>query len=261
MLGEAGKVGFANYWLRAPVEVYGVVPFESSDGLDVSYRSHFGRVSSTSRVYAGTQSLRDDVTKGQAQVWGITHVSVIGNLKLRAAYTHVHFQTAGEGFGPLLLTVASTASALPDGIGQNAAANALRMRDSYDTSLGGQAVQLFDVGAMYDGDHWFAHAEIIKVKIEGLLPSSTGGFISAGYHAGSFTPYATYSRSETDKQHEAGIPLTGLTCNPAASQFQHCGVVIPAQLANAIVLGIHNADSSQQTIAAGLRWDVTSSVC
>src|SRR5215212_5394486 len=43
MMGaEYRKVGFAQHWIRPPVEAYGLVPFASSDGFDVSFRKTVG---------------------------------------------------------------------------------------------------------------------------------------------------------------------------------------------------------------------------
>jgi len=47
MVADSRKVGYANPWVRPPVEVYGLVPITQSDGLDASYRVVWGETASS----------------------------------------------------------------------------------------------------------------------------------------------------------------------------------------------------------------------
>ena len=58
MLSDSRKVGFANPWVRPPVEVYGLVPLTRSDGIDISYRHRLGEVNNTVQVSFGESSAR-----------------------------------------------------------------------------------------------------------------------------------------------------------------------------------------------------------
>lgn len=251
MTSEYKKVGYANHWMRAPVEVYSI-PFSSSDGLDVSYRSSIGSATNTARIYAGTQSIRTDTFKSQVELWGFNETFERNSLTLRAAYLHVHMETPGAGFGPLLDAIATAADAL-GAAGANAAREARRTKALYDTSEQ-QTIELYDVGVMYDPGSWFVMAEAVHLESAGLVPGSTNGFISSGMRIQGFTPYVTFARSKTDQKDEQGIPLTGLPF-PAG-----LGVSVPGAMANAIILPIVNSNLSQKSFSAGLRWDAAKNV-
>lgn len=103
-VAEFRKVGFAQTWIRPPVEMYSNVPFSSSDGADVTYRSRIGGAINTARVHYGTQSLRMPMFKAQVEAYGANDTIEIGSLSVRAAYMLVNvndsldFKHYGAGF-------------------------------------------------------------------------------------------------------------------------------------------------------------------
>jgi hypothetical protein len=244
MSAEYRKVGYASHWLRAPVEVYGKMAFNASDGADIAWRSQAGGGFNTLHAHVGTTSLRTDVFKAQVDVWGLNDTFEIGSLKLRAAYMNLEYQTV-DGFGSVL-DFAAAADSLPFGMGANAAREARRLYNTYDPSLG-QKMAFFDVGATYDPGAWFVMGEALHIKSDSLLAGSTSGYVSGGVRAGKFTPYATLSVAKTDQKSDAGIPTAGL---PAP-------LAVAASMVNASLLNDYvNADESQRSIALGVRWDV-----
>jgi hypothetical protein len=244
MISEYRKVGYANHWLRAPVEVYGQLPFSASDGADISYRSKLGGAINTARVHYGVQSLRT-IFKSQVETTGINDTLELGALSLRAAYMDLRFQAPGDGFAPLINGFAGIAGSLPGGIGLNAATQALRLENTYDPSRR-QQIKLTDLGATYDPGQWFATAELLQQRSAGFLGKTNSGYISGGVRWNRFTPYATLAAVHTKQRNETGIPLAGLP-----PQLRGLGGAI-----NGIVLGLANRDSSQQTFSLGLRWDL-----
>jgi hypothetical protein len=52
-LSDTRNVGYTYAWVRPPVEVYHLLPVATSDGLDVSYRSHLGELADTIQLNAG----------------------------------------------------------------------------------------------------------------------------------------------------------------------------------------------------------------
>jgi opacity protein-like surface antigen len=247
MGAEYRKVGFANHWLRAPVEVYGGVPFTASDGGDISYRSTLGNAINTARVHYGVQSLRTEFI-AQVETMGFNDTLEIGALTVRAAYMSLHFETSGTGFANLINPFVGAASSLQGGIGLGAAAQATRLRNRYDASLG-QDIDYVDLGVTYDPGKWFTMAEVLRLNSSGFLGESTSGFVSGGYRWNTFTPYATFSFLDKEKSSETGISLAGLP-----PQLQGLGGAIN----NILVRGLVGNNSSQQTLSLGLRWDVAS---
>jgi len=53
MVNDSRKIGYANPWVRPPLEVYDLVPLTSSDGIDASYRLPIGAATNTFQVTAG----------------------------------------------------------------------------------------------------------------------------------------------------------------------------------------------------------------
>jgi hypothetical protein len=244
MVSEYRKVGYANHWVRPPVEVYGQQAFTSSDGADISFRSELGSAINTLRAHYGVQSVRT-VFKAQVETAGINDTLELGALSLRGAYMNLQFTTTGDFFGPLFDPFIAVTAGLPGGIGSSAAAAATRLLDKYEPSHR-QKVDLFDIGAAYDPGQWFALAEVVHVSSEGIIGKSTAGYVSGGYRWNGFTPYLTVSLIDTAARTEPGIPLTGL---PAP--LQAFGGAINGALDS--LVGI---DSSQVTMSAGVRWDI-----
>jgi hypothetical protein len=53
LLSETRYVGYANPWVRPPVEAYSVLSITSNDGIDVSYRSKLLGANNAFQVYYG----------------------------------------------------------------------------------------------------------------------------------------------------------------------------------------------------------------
>jgi hypothetical protein len=246
MVSEYRKVGYANHWLRAPVEVYGLLPFSASDGGDISYRSSIGGTINTARVHYGVQSLRT-IFKAQVEAWGVNDILEIGSLSLRGAFMQLEFSTPGDGLAPLVDAFTGIASSLPGGIGSNAAAQAARVENTYDPARG-QRVKFIDLAVSYDPGPWFAMAEFVQTRSDGFLGDFDSGYVSAGIRWNKLTPYAIYAAVDAENRNERGIPLAGLP-----PPLRGLGGVI-----NNIVTGLANRESNQHTLSVGVRWDLAS---
>jgi opacity protein-like surface antigen len=242
MSAEYRKVGYASHWLRAPVEVYGKMAFNSSDGADIAWRSQAGAGFNTVHAHVGTTSLRTDTFKAQVDQWGLNDTFEVGSVKLRAAYMNLKYESV-EGFQDVL-GFAQILESLPFGIGADAGREARRLYEKYDPASG-QKMHFFALGAAYDPGSWFVMGEALHIKSD-LLNASTGGYVSGGVRTGKFTPYVTLSLTESDQKSEAGIPTAGL---PAPLAFGAAAV-------NESMLEVINDDNSQRSIALGMRWDV-----
>jgi hypothetical protein len=253
MFSEYRKVGIANHWLRAPVEVYGQLAFTSSDGVDASYRSEFGQAINTARAHYGTQSLRT-LFDAEVEVWGVNDSLEIGALTLRAAHMNLDFESSNLDLGVPGLTFAgivnpfvAIAASLPGGIGLSAAAEAARLLNTYDPTIGTQSVKFYDLGATYDPGKWFVMGEVLHQSSKGILGDITSGFVSGGYRWNQFTPYATFAVAKNEKRNEPGVPLAGLP-----PELQFLGGLVNSLFEGAL------RDRSQQTYSVGLRWDIAS---
>jgi hypothetical protein len=227
MVSDFREVGYANTWIRPPVEVYGQIPLDSVDGLDMLYSGDAGPVSFNGQAFYG----RTDVTVGTAEAsvrkfWGVNASATVGPLTLRAGRVQSK------------LTIVSPADALIAAVRQ---AGFTALADELAT--GDKKAVFTAFGAVLDWHNFIVQAEDTKSKIGGFFPDTSGRYVLAGYRVGKFTPYAMYAEREIDSaRSNTVIPAVGPLIPLAA------GV-------NALVLG-----TEQNTTAVGLRWDAASSV-
>ncbi len=226
------KVGYAYPWVRPPIEVYGGIPITNSDGADLSYRWQRGRVKHVTQVfYGGTDIRLTDTTSVKARgLFGLTHGADIGALNVRASLFRATINV-------------NIARPLFDGFRQFGPAG-VAIADKYDVI--DKQVDAFTVGLNYDPGQWFLMAEYGIMDAHSFLARSNSVYLSAGYRIGNFTPYAIYSQAKALRPNsDPGLATSGLPPLAAATA---------AQL-NAGLNHLLNTIATQDTLAAGVRWD------
>jgi opacity protein-like surface antigen len=153
----------------------------------------------------------------------------------------------GLTFAGIVNPFVGIAASLPGGIGLNAAAEASRLLNTYDPTIGTQNVKFYDAGGTYDPGKWFVIGEVLHQSSKGILGDITSGFVSGGYRWNQFTPYATFAVAKNEERNEPGVPLAGLP-----PQLQFLGGVVNSLFEGAL------RDHSQKTYSVGLRWDIAS---
>jgi predicted porin len=242
MLSEYRNVGYALPFVRAPVEIYGQIPFGNMDGGQVSYASHLGGVTNTVVGGYGVNTVRTSVLgASQARISLLADNVEVGSLTARGGALLVKYK-APIGFGALFTDFADAAAFVPGGA--DAASTADYLDSRFNTDHWGN-IQIYDLGASYDPGQWFAMAEVQRTVNSGVIGTMTGGFASVGYRTHGVTPYATYARSVAGHLEAPSIPVEGL---PVA--LAGYGSTI-----NGVIAGIDAGNTSQTTLSAGLRWD------
>lgn len=166
LISDSRNVGFANTWLRAPNEVYGLALLNQMDGADLSYSHDFGSVNVTATILAGDSSLRSLGQKFDAnKVRGAT-------LQLRSGPVTVR---AGK--------VVSDVNVDVNVPGLNAPA------EQYSFTSFGMTV---------DNGSYIAQAEYVQRRAELFynLAAADAWYVMGGYRFGPFTPYAIYSSTK-----------------------------------------------------------------
>ena len=246
MLSEYRNVGYSLPFVRAPVELYGGLPFTNFDGGELSYSRHFGDVTNSVVGGVGSTTIRGSAVAAQARLSLLTDTVEVGALTVHAMASLGEFTTP-LGFGTLFDDFAQAAGTVPGG--EDAASTADYLDGRYNT-LHWSRVQTYDVGVSYDPGHWFGMLELQRSYNSGLAGESGSGFVAFGYRARALTPYATYARVINGHPESPSIPLTGLP--PPLAAY---GATL-----NGIVAGINSGNTSQQTLAGGLRWDFMKSL-
>ncbi|MDY6984546.1 MAG: hypothetical protein SV422_15780, partial [Pseudomonadota bacterium] len=185
MTSEYRKVGYANHWVRPPVEVYHMVPVTNNDGVDASWRKQFGDYTYTLLAYTGSRDaeLPGGKVRGENSS-GIINTLEFGNTQLRFGLTRSKLDSAYiNAFFDLFR---------PFGAQGNAIA------DRYD--FASTPLEAAVLGAHYDPGNWFAMAEWIRIDTDSFLGTSRAWYVSGGLHYGKFTPFMTYARKDSVDQ-------------------------------------------------------------
>jgi hypothetical protein len=247
MGAEYQKVGYANHWMRSPIELYGQIPYTSADGGDVSYKSTFGSTTNTVRAFYGGQSVRADVFETQATSYGINNTIEHGALTVRASYMGAKFTNVNANDD--LTAVFESFATGADAVGVSASAKQARhLSDVFGPGYEFKT-KWYGLGATFDPGSWFVMAEVIKLDAGDLIAEHTSGFVSGGMRLNKFTPYATFAMTDP-KTISVSIPTAGLPQSLAGFADQM----------NAGFASFEDKSTGQKTISLGLRWDVASSI-
>lgn len=234
---DSRKIGFANPWVRPPIEVYRLAPVTSSDGIDASYRLSLGTVINTFQINVGRNDTKfsggnnlPDGTSEARQLLAFIDTFEYGFLTVHATLLRARLTVAA--FNPLFDGFRQFG---PQGI---AIADRYALIDRKATFVG--------IGANYDPGQWFAMSEWGHFNSNSIAPEAAGWYVSGGYRLGKFTPYATYAEVEPESNtSDPGLDLASLPPDLAAAA---------AGLNGALNVLLASAPS-QRTISLGARWD------
>lgn len=232
LVSDSRKVGFANPWVRPPVEVYGLVPVTANDGVDASYRFHIGDLTSTVQITTGQA---DVFEPGGAVDRARRQIGISDTVEWRALTVHATYQHGD-------VTVPSV-NALFAGFRQFGPAGTA-LADKYDADA--RPISFVAVGAMWDPGPWFVMAEWGVTDTHSALGRRSAWYVSGGYRFGRVTPWVTYAQTKADSD----------TSDPGlnASSF-------PAELAptigalNAGLNAVLGSIPVQKSFSLGGRWD------
>jgi hypothetical protein len=180
LMSESRLVGYAHVWARPPLEVYGVLPLTSNDGVDTSYRQQIGDAQNTVQAYYGTNKVKLS-GGGSAKAtssWGFNDTVEIGSWTLRAAYVSLKENLDVPAFSPLY--------------GGMVALGETDMLEKY--KLEGMKTSAVALGFNYDPGQWFVMSEFVDYKGDSVLSDSRSWYVAGGYRVGKFTPYLIHSR-------------------------------------------------------------------
>jgi hypothetical protein len=170
MNSETRLVGYANPWIRPPIETYSLRSTTNADGADVSYRHAFGPLNNTTQVWYGKTEVASVGTTGAVsngvratKIVGIADTVEYGSLLVRAGVTAIDFRL-NAGKGAYVFAKAN----------------------------------VYNVGATYDVGTWFVLGEWTKTDFGIVQRAQQAKYVTAGYRWNKFTPYATYSKVDVD---------------------------------------------------------------
>lgn len=237
MVTDSRRVGYANPWVRPPVEVYSMVPVTSVDGIDANYRATIGDMTATFEATLGqTDSHFPNASgfdPGVAKARDL--VAVVGAVERGFAVFRANYGRADlsiDNFAPFFDALRQFGP-----VGEDLATR---------YSVQGRKVDFVGVGASYDPGRWFVTAEWAKFDTHSVLGSKSAWYVSGGHRFGKWTPYLTYAAMKADSAtSDAGLPLAGLPPQAAAT----------AAFLNQSLNGTLGLIPQQHTTSIGVRWD------
>jgi hypothetical protein len=232
LVSDYRKVGYANPWVRPPVEVYALVPLTTSDGVDASYRVAAGDFTNTTQVTYGQTDISEpsgSVDKAR-RAWGISDTVGWGAVTLRATYQQGNVTIAS--LGPLFTAYRQFG---PAGIA---------LADRYDSDA--KAFDFIGFGGNWDAGRWFVTAEWGSTTSHSALGKRSAWYASGGYRFGKVTPFLTYAEAKQDSNSsDPGL-------SPAAFPPDQAQTIAGLNAGLNATLG---ATPVQSTFSLGGRWD------
>jgi hypothetical protein len=231
LVSDYRYVGYANPWLRAPLEVYKLAALDSYEGADVRWSHALGDGELTVQALAGHASSPLPDTSERAarikvnQLTGAYATYEIGNLRVRGGLS------TGKA-----TYVSQTTDMLHAGL------EMAGFGDVADRLLPQNARATFiSLGGTYDAHNIMATGEYGKLRSTGLLGSAHGWYGTLGWRHGDWMPYVTWAGySKRDDSDLYAVPPYG--------------PLLPLSMGVAQLAGAND----QHTASLGVRWDVAS---
>lgn len=235
MLSDSLYVNFANPWVRPPVEVYGLNPFNDLDGVDLIYTTELAGLDIEVHPYYGSAYV--PFPKGNAELkatWGLNLMLARGNFSLHLGHGDGRFslERGDEQFLATaeLLRLTGQSQVVGDLSGN-------RGRTSFDS-----------VGVQWDDGRWQFIGEYARRRANRYVVSAHGWYLSLGRRIGAFTPYVTVGRQTLDEQFsQARFPA---------------GLIVPLGNGQTTTardfweLFQTSRNNAQRSFTIGSRWDV-----
>lgn len=184
LVSDYRNVGYAIPWVRPPLDVYNMMPVSSNDGVDASYRFHFGEATNTLQGFYGGDNQKsppNGANNPDRDSWGIFNTLEYGPAIFRVAYQKSNltlnndinsFFNLFRQFGP----------------------SGIILADKYDAYR--KPAIFWGLSASYDPGNWFLMGEWGKSKLTpSFMGDQTAWYASSGYRFGNFTPYVIYAKS------------------------------------------------------------------
>jgi len=250
MISDYRNVGYANHMLRPPAEVYSQVPFNSIDGLDLTWQHGFGDTSLTAQLaYGGVKApLSGNIHAKGKSVAALNISAEHGPFTLRAGHatTKVSVEDSVS-----LNTLVGGLRAAGAGYRFNQLVTLANEIEAHD-----KRASFSSLGLAMDWNNIVLQTEYAKRKTKTYINDTSAWYAMAGYRIGKFMPYASHSVLKIDGAIVNTVPAACPAGYPAACTptMQQLGAGV-RRLPNT---GVGQGEQSTNTL--GVRWDFASSV-
>ncbi|MEE4249446.1 MAG: porin, partial [Alcanivoracaceae bacterium] len=200
MHSQYTQAGYAYPWIELPAQVYGTLPVDTMEGVDLSWQFSSGQVHHNLNITWGNAEVPGDGFSGGFQgrnQAGINLSSSLGSWSVRLGYAS-----------------AQTSLALPD---LSALPPPNTGPDLSSLSLDNAYGYFASVGTQFDNGQLLLMAEMVRLGIDSpqqWLPTQTAGYVTAGYRIGKLMPHLTWAAADSDDDSDCAA-----AADPAGCQF------------------------------------------
>ena len=226
-------VGYANTWLRPPIDVYSQVPVSHFDGADAIYQANVGSTVLTAQVYGGKSSATVSGSDVKfRRLYGVNLTAELNDgLTLRLGRGQTRVTVNSASLNQLVAVLQSTPFA---SVGEQ-----LSTEDKSASFTG--------IGLSYDQNNIVVASEYTRRRTKSAVPSTTGWYLTGGYRLGKVQPYVTVSQLKVDSSNVDNTIPIGVS--PALTVLKY---TVDGALASQA--------QAQKTVGVGMRWDVGRSI-
>lgn len=192
MYSDSVFIGYANVWVRPPLEVYNLSPVYQIRGVDATYRTQLGAFTVTVNPYYGDSEVETESSKIDVPHWmGLATTVNYGSFQARVGYNRVELDTDLNQLTALTDPLFAVPADVCGGCA-NVARNLL---------VGGAKISNFNIGVQYDDGTNFVASEFAKANSDGgeyFMPDRHAAYLTYGYRFGNLMPYATIAGTRRD---------------------------------------------------------------
>lgn len=213
MYSDSVFIGYANVWVRPPMEIYNMAALYQIRGVDATWRTQAGPVNVTLNPYYGDSKV--DIVGDELDVpmWaGIAATAEYRSFMFRLGYSQNELGSTTKQLVPLIDALRSVPAAFCGACSVEA--------EKLD--LDGTKIDTLSVGLQYDDGQNFIATEYATQDSGDnyLVPNKLGAYLTYGRRFNNVMPYATYAISRRDTPTESSaiaIPELSFGLNAAVS--------------------------------------------
>jgi hypothetical protein len=241
LLTEYRDVDFSYIWATAPNEVYGIIPYRSIDGVDVTYSERgLGGIFKT-KLFTGSSEaeISGDSIIQEVKIEDIMGISFsFDHFNWIVHVKHSQVNIANE---PLSNTyLAENISQVPDFLWPNSQSFAQSLL------LKSKKVSYFSISGQYQWHNWLASAEVSQIKSKSdVIPKITSGYAALSYQLNAHQFYSIYAFTDS-KNYVFNEP--------------NVNEVALNELIQGTTMLMNFYSANQQTVSLGWRWDITNDI-
>lgn len=183
-------IDYVHLWAKAPIEIYGILPIKSFDGIEINYENMINNYyidfkitpfgTSTKNVYILTNSVNTKLKEIKAIALSIQK----GNLIFNASYTSGKYNIYSDYI---------------TGLSQITAGLELVGNDVSSYSYNNKKIEFLALGVDYNYNNFSFSSEFVKVNSESLVPDMEAYYLMMSYRYNKFTPFVILAENKNDK--------------------------------------------------------------